>query len=324
MRISIVVPVYNIEKWLPQCVESILAQSYQDYELILVDDGATDQSGILCDAYAQQYSNVIALHKENGGLSDARNYGTSYATGDYLLYVDGDDYIGREALKYLSDAIEMGQPDIVLTEGQYNVTKDRVIEVCHFEKEKFKNISGQQAFLCTSKIAPNWAAWGKAYKLSFWKEHHFEFKKDRLSEDFQLIDQVLLQAKTVSMVDAFYYYQYRDDSIVHTVKEKFLTDLLKSFAEWKIYIESNKLDDAVVQQLYGLHAPVLCHSILGYIYVVESSRREELLQESNKYVGYLKYNQSMECRLIDASIRCIGMKSTCKLLAKIKKRKVRG
>lgn len=92
-RISVIVPVYNVEQYLPRCVESILAQTYENLEILLVEDGTKDNSGAICDAYARQDARVKAIHKENGGLSSARNAGIDAATGDYLSFVDSDDWI---------------------------------------------------------------------------------------------------------------------------------------------------------------------------------------------------------------------------------------
>ena len=93
MFFSIVVPIYNVEKYLRQCVDSILSQTFTDYELILVNDGSNDGSGTICDDYAKQDSRITVVHKPNGGLSDARNAGTAVAKGEYIVYIDSDDYV---------------------------------------------------------------------------------------------------------------------------------------------------------------------------------------------------------------------------------------
>ena len=92
MKISIIVPIYNVENYIRQCVESVIAQTHQDLELILVDDGSPDNCGRICDTYAEGDSRIKVIHKENGGLSDARNVGVANATGEYILFLDGDDY----------------------------------------------------------------------------------------------------------------------------------------------------------------------------------------------------------------------------------------
>lgn len=90
--VSIIVPVYNVEKYLPKCVDSLINQTYKNVEIILVDDGSTDQSGNICDTYLEKDNRIVVLHKKNGGLSDARNFGIEHAKGDYYSFVDSDDY----------------------------------------------------------------------------------------------------------------------------------------------------------------------------------------------------------------------------------------
>lgn len=113
--ISIIVPVYKVEKYLDICVQSILAQTYKDFELILVDDGSPDNCPTLCDAYAERYDCVRVLHKKNGGLSDARNAGTEIAKGDYVTYVDSDDYIAKDYLEILYSLVSRNGADIAVT-----------------------------------------------------------------------------------------------------------------------------------------------------------------------------------------------------------------
>lgn len=113
-KVSVIVPVYKTGKYLDKCVKSLLAQSYQDYELLLVDDGSPDDCGERCEEYAGQYSHVRALHKKNGGLSSARNYGIDHAQGEYLTFVDSDDYVDEGMLGYLVSRIKETDSDIAV------------------------------------------------------------------------------------------------------------------------------------------------------------------------------------------------------------------
>ena len=104
--VSIIVPVYNVEKYLPKCVGSLINQTYKNVEIILVDDGSTDQSGNICDTYLEKDNRIVVLHKKNGGLSDARNFGIEHAKGDYYSFVDSDDYLKEKTIENLVDAAE--------------------------------------------------------------------------------------------------------------------------------------------------------------------------------------------------------------------------
>ena len=95
-KVSVIIPVYNVEQYLNRCIDSVLNQTYKDFEIILVDDGSTDKSGEICDVYAEKDSRITVIHKENGGLSDARNFGIDAARGDFLTFLDSDDYFHPE------------------------------------------------------------------------------------------------------------------------------------------------------------------------------------------------------------------------------------
>ena len=115
--VSVVIPVYNVEKYLAECVESVLGQTYQDFEIILVDDGATDSSGRMCDEYVQKDNRICVIHRINGGLSAARNTGLKAAKGEYVYFLDSDDYIESCALEHLMAAAEQEQADVVFFDG---------------------------------------------------------------------------------------------------------------------------------------------------------------------------------------------------------------
>jgi len=112
---SIIIPIYKVEKYLNEAIDSVLMQTFKDYELILVDDGSPDKCGEICDEYSQRYSFIRTFHKQNGGLSDARNYGLQYANGEYIIFLDSDDkYATEDFLKNVSKEIENHKPDMVI------------------------------------------------------------------------------------------------------------------------------------------------------------------------------------------------------------------
>ena len=120
MKISVIVPVYNTEKYLNRCIDSILAQTFTDFELLLIDDGSTDSSGKICDDYAAKDSRVKVLHKENGGVSRARNLGIDNAQGEYLSFIDSDDYIRPEMYEKLAKIIDIYGVDLVCSNLEQN------------------------------------------------------------------------------------------------------------------------------------------------------------------------------------------------------------
>ena len=211
-KISVIVPVYNVEEYLARCVDSVLAQTYENLEVILVDDGATDTSGAICDAYATKDSRVKVIHKENGGLSSARNTGLEAATGECIAFVDSDDWIEPDAYAHLLDLMEKYQVELVCG-GRYDVsgkTGQRTVGLCPRREEV---ISGEELagriFLwdgCDS------SACDKLYHRSLLE--NFRYPEGKVCEDVPVTYKIVLQADRVAMSDKpFYNYYHRPGSI---------------------------------------------------------------------------------------------------------------
>ena len=211
-KISVIVPVYNVEKYLPRCVDSILAQTYENLEVILVDDGAKDNSAAICDAYAAKDSRVQVLHKENGGLSSARNAGLETATGAYIAFVDSDDWIEPDAYAHLMHLMENYQVKLVCG-GRYDVngkTGEKTVGLCPKEEGV---ISAEELvgriFLwdgCDS------SACDKLYHRSLLE--NFRFPEGKVCEDVPVTYRIVLQAGQAALSDRpFYNYYHRSGSI---------------------------------------------------------------------------------------------------------------
>ncbi|HIC0554358.1 TPA: glycosyltransferase family 2 protein, partial [Streptococcus agalactiae] len=143
-KVSIIIPVYNVQSFLNECIESVLAQTYSNLEIILVNDGSTDNSGDICDYYSEIDGRIFVFHKNNGGLSDARNYGISRATGDYIYLLDSDDYLYKEdAIERMVEFSEKYNSEIVL--GCYVEKREQHIINIVLEDEMIETISPVQA-----------------------------------------------------------------------------------------------------------------------------------------------------------------------------------
>ena len=125
--LTLIIPIYNIEQYLSQCLDSIINQTYKNIQIILVDDGSTDSSGRICDEYADKDSRIIVIHKENGGLVSARKAGLRKATGEYVVYVDGDDWIELNAIEHMVGTIERTKADIVLYDHYENTGESQIV-----------------------------------------------------------------------------------------------------------------------------------------------------------------------------------------------------
>lgn len=220
MLFSIIVPVYNVEKYLNECVESVLNQSFKDWELILVDDGSLDNSGLICDQYAQKDCRIRVIHKKNGGLSSARNVGLQNAQGGFVYFLDSDDYFSTEiALNEAYKSIATDKPDVILlNHSRFLENRNIKIDVKP-NTAKIKNISefpGNNVvdFLIENKKFEI-SAWSKIVRRYFLIEHNISFdEKVRVGEDFEWTFQLYDANPKVSGIDIdFMTYRVRDNSL---------------------------------------------------------------------------------------------------------------
>lgn len=225
-EISVIVPVYKVEAYLPRCVESLLSQTYKDFEIILVDDGSPDACPAMCDAYAKKYSNIHALHKENGGLSDARNAGMTAAKGEYVTFVDSDDYVHPAYLEMLMQGIRQGADfsvcgfiEVYDGNGIEDLDTSSISTACVNAKEGLAEIL-YQGFHDVS-------AWGILLPASLARK--YPFPKGKLFEDLYTTYKFYLAAETVAFIRVpLYYYFQRKGSIMGRRNEAFIHDLIES------------------------------------------------------------------------------------------------
>lgn len=226
LNISIIVPIYNVDKYLSTCIDSILKQSYKNLELILVDDGSSDNCPIICDAYAQQDNRVIVIHKPNGGLVSAWKKGLEIATGDYICFIDGDDFIAQDYLSTFIAALKNDTDMVCMNcirywnDSKKNIYRINMLaageyEVDHTILNRVINNNGSY-----KKIIAN-CRWAKLIRADIVKKYaQYCSEKVSYGEDFQLTVGLLLGSKKIILVDEYkYYYRFNDASIVNTYKK---------------------------------------------------------------------------------------------------------
>ncbi len=221
--ITVIVPVYNVEKYFERCVTSIIEQTYDNLEIILVNDGSLDNSGVLCDEWAKKDSRIKAFHKKNGGLADARNFGTQRATGEYITYVDSDDYILPEFIEYLYTNLESHSADISCC--NFMLVYDEQRETKFEENESLncvKSLTGREACfesVINDKRGYYVTACFKLYKSSIIK--NFPFPVGRLHEDAAVSHQILYTTPRIVVGDKkLYAYFQNSNSIMHVINPK--------------------------------------------------------------------------------------------------------
>lgn len=222
--ISVIVPVYNVEPYLRQCIDSILAQTYADFELILVDDGSPDNCGVICDEYARRDSRIRVIHQENGGLSAARNAGIDIATGAYISFVDSDDWVHPEYLTYLYRAVrEQGV----------------LLSTCGFIRTGNRTENALSSFSCMVCDGLDWfkedhvngvIAWAKLYHKSLFQSIRFPI--GRLHEDEFTTYKLLHLAGNIGVVNAkLYYYFINETGIIGSPYSVRRLDVLDALEE---------------------------------------------------------------------------------------------
>lgn len=198
--ISIIIPVYKAEAYLHRCLDSVLAQTFSDWECILVDDGSPDNSGIICDEYAARNPRFKAIHKENGGASSARNVGIEKAQGEWITFVDADDYIACNMLEHLSDCISEG-PDLILGGHVKFDMKGNVLKTRHYERQCFQ-CSQFSEMLVKGLLIYQKAPWAKMFKTSILRKNNIHFTNGAITgEDEIFLYSYILYCKSVSISD---------------------------------------------------------------------------------------------------------------------------
>lgn len=211
--ISVIVPAYNVEKFIGKCIDSILRQSFKDFEVLLIDDGAKDSTPEICDACAKKDSRIKVYHKENGGLSDARNYGIDRMQGKYVTFIDSDDYVDSGYFEYLYGLITQEEDIQIAICGKKSVRED---ENASPDPETFHEIiTGERAvqkMLCGH--GSGHSAWGKLYSADLWKT--VRYPKGKIYEDYATTYRVMaLVDKAAWGNAAMYFYVQHIESIMH-------------------------------------------------------------------------------------------------------------
>lgn len=211
MKFSIIIPVYNVEKYLEKCLKSVLNQSYSNFEVIVVNDGTKDNSQKIIDKYIKKDKRFKSFIKENGGLSDARNYGLNEISGDYLLFLDSDDYIEKDLLLELNKTISLEKYNLIkfkinLVDSNYNLLSKEN----GYDESKLVSI---KEILSQEYCEP---AWTYCYNVKFWKKNNYKYSVGKIHEDFGLTPYIIWSAKSIYYLNYYgYNYVQRQGSIVN-------------------------------------------------------------------------------------------------------------
>ena len=281
MRFSVVIPAYNVAEYLEKCVSSVRAQTFGDWEAILVDDGSTDGvTGALCDRLDREGGDRFrVIHQENGGLGAARNTGIEAAKGEYLVFLDSDDYIAPEMLEKLNDRIDRTHCDLY-TFG-FRVDKDGNTDEIHLDDlpadKPFTLAEYPRLLLAT----PN--AWNRIYRTEFFRNSGIRYPGRVWFEDIRTTMKLFALAESIEAVqEPFYYYLVREGSITRNAKAERNREILDAFEDLLAFYRENNLFDRYQKEL--------CRLAIDHIYLAASvrvlriDRKSPLLSEFAAYM----------------------------------------
>lgn len=254
-KISIIVPVYQVEKYIGQCIESIINQTFKNFELILIDDGSKDKSGNICDEYAKRDKRIHVVHTENKGAASARNKGLDLATGEYIAFVDGDDYLAENMLDKLYKVITQENCDVVVCDFlnlHRNQKKDFILELSDRKvtgKEVLSHLKNQKNYGVWTIV------WNKLYRKEILKD--LRFPEGKYFEDEIFSDQLYLRCNKVQVIsDVLYYHRVLETSTMNTQKIRNYLDLIDAFQlRINLYLENRLPDDEVYKVLIYMLEP---------------------------------------------------------------------
>lgn len=247
-KVSIIVPIYKVEKYLEKCVDSLTNQTYKNIEIILVDDGSPDNCPLLCDDFSKLDDRIVVVHKKNGGLSSARNAGLDVCTGDYIMFIDSDDYIANNMVESLLDFNKSINADLVICD-YYLVYDSKLKSQNHFKRKKVVTENSKFEMLYQSKYAiPTLVAWNKLYRRELF--NNLRYDEGKLHEDEFIICKILKNAKKIAYLpEKLYYYVQRDGSIMSKFSLKSF-DKIEAFDLRISFFRDNSVDNLIGEAQY--------------------------------------------------------------------------
>lgn len=314
---SIIIPVYNVEKYLNKCVDSVLNQTFTDFEVILVDDGSPDNCPAICDSYAEKDKRVRVIHKQNGGASSARNIGLDRHNGRYIIFMDADDYWDdSEALKQLYTKSQEKYDIIMFGCTICNITNNKKkISRNGYNIELLENSSKDEVihYLLSKKMIPGGPVIF-AFLGDIVKQHHIRFKEGIAAEDYDFIISLLFNCNKFSAINnPFYIYRKgRKNSVTSSSFGKILDGTVFTIDKW--YRESQKIDNSQIKKDLLNYLAFIFSTALVILGKMNKNSRKKYLEILNKYKLILNYAYWKKTKIIKLSVFILGISKTVELI----------
>ncbi|CEN91457.1 putative glycosyltransferase EpsJ [[Clostridium] sordellii] len=322
MTFTIIIPVYNVESYLEKCLESILKQKFNDYEIILVNDGSTDNSPQICDKYSSLYDNISVIHKSNEGLSQARNDAMKIANGEYFIFIDSDDWLVESSLEKVYEIIKNNdKPEIVINRIlSYHQENDSYVECGYnFNIKKMANMTCDEILKECYEMPSFWAAaWIFVVKKSYIEEHDLYFTKGLLHEDEEWAPRLILNATKFGFNNECFYCNRvnRIGSITQSlnIKKEYdklnIIDRLLEESQKDVYDENKKY--ILKSRCSSLYLGVLKNLLLYKN--EEKSRYNKLIKELKNKKKTLLYSNKRVHKIIYLNCKFLGVILTSKFI----------
>lgn len=316
MFFSIIIPVYNVEKYLSECVDSILNQTFDSFELILVDDGSTDKSPAICDQYAANDKRVKVIHKENGGQSSARNAGTGIASAEYIIYIDSDDFImDSDCLKKIYNAAK--GKDLIFFKHKKLDDETKQFSNCTYGFSAIADgteyLDALEAMIKTDSFFG--MPWNKCIKREIIEKNGIRFQEGLTGEDMDWIYYVISGAKSLAAIDEpFIAYRQRKNSVTSSVKIKNLSDYVYILEKWADAAENGDYTEKEKRIILSSLAKYYSNLLIMYTRVKDSAKHE-YDKRIKKLSALLNYGQSKRPQLVNKIYKLLGFSLTVKALS---------
>lgn len=320
LRISIVIPVYYVELYLHKCIDSVLRQTYQNIEVILVDDGSPDKCPEICDEYAQKDNRVKVIHKENGGLSDARNAGVQIAQGEYVIFLDSDDYYNNpQFLDSLSDIVAEKSSDMICFQRQqfFDGNENELKLPRHYSVEMLNEDKTSRLVKLLSEASQLEASsCMKAIRRELLLSNNLFFKKGIFSEDIEWFMRLMKTSPSISVTNHLAYcYRLRTSSISHSVGKKNIDDLYQIVDEYsKVYKE---IDDLAFKEGMLNYLLYQLYILMAYVHkCLRGRERDEMMAKCKKYLWLNEFAISRKTKLCKMLYCIVGYNVTSMILSR--------
>ena len=306
-KVSVIVPVYNVEKYIEKCLDTLVSQTLDDIEIILVNDGSTDSSKEKIQAYINQYSNIKYLEKENGGLSSARNFGMKYASGEYIAFLDSDDYVEKNMYEDMYTVAKQNDSDMVECDFIWEYPNKRKMDKGIIYNNKKEAIEKARV-----------VAWNKLIKREILEKEKIIFPEGLRYEDVEFFYKLVPYLNKISFVKKYLvHYVQREDSIANTqnIRTKEIFNVLDNVL---LYYRKEEIYDNYKEELEYIYVRfLLCSSLKRMCKIKNSKQRNEALKETWENINSKFPNWKKNSILKKKSLKNLYIKSNNYLMFKI-------